>query len=223
MKYLSGQLMFVVSFLTFIIILGVSTILISNNISSTKVVSIATPEALNVLEVPISNATVLEERPVETEAPPTVTPTIGTTQINSQKKNSLQNKPTSQVAGAKTDSCEGTMVVKFTCLLNEYRKTKNLGNVSYNSSLAKVAYNHSNWMNSTKTLSHVDANGFRHNDRCAQEGIVCRAENLAEGYLDANILLSEWQKSGGHNINLLGPYSTIGLGVSGKYVTLIFN
>lgn len=209
--------------MAFLIVLGVSTILISNHISNTKVIDTIEPGASQISEAPTLNTTLVEETPITMDAPTTEVKDVEPTPKISQKKTNPTSKPSAQVAGVKTDSCEGALITKFTCLLNEYRKSRNLGKVTHNSSLAMVAYNHSNWMNATKTLSHVDANGFRHNDRCAQAGIVCRAENLAEGYLDANILLTQWQKSGGHNINLLGPYSTIGLGVSGKYVTLIFN
>lgn len=221
MKHFSSQSIFIMSLMAFLVVLGISTILISNHISKIQVVSISTPKASGVFDVPTINAT--KEAPEAIDTPINTATTTETNPKVSGQKTSPVNKPTSQVAGAKTDSCEGTLVIKFTCLLNEYRKSKNLGKVSYNSSLSKVAYDHSNWMNTTKTLSHIDANGFRHNDRCAQAGIICRAENLAEGYMDANILLTEWQKSGSHNTNLLGPYSTIGLGISGKYITLLLN
>lgn len=120
-------------------------------------------------------------------------------------------------------SCAGNLSQKFLCLLNEYRVKKGLGKVTLNNSLSQVALGHSTWMNETGTFSHTGVNGSRLTDRCAAAGIRCLAENLAEGIYSADELLSSWSANPSHNKNLLGPYTTIGFGVSGEYVTLLLN
>lgn len=119
--------------------------------------------------------------------------------------------------------CSGQLAEKFLCLLNDYRAKNNLSKVSLNTSLTSVAIKHSEWMNSTGIFSHTGVNDSKFYDRCNVANITCRAENLAEGILQAEKLLSSWQANSGHNKNLLGPYSQIGFGVDGSYVTLLFN
>lgn len=120
-------------------------------------------------------------------------------------------------------SCTGTTTQQFVCLLNQYRASKNLGQLSYNAGLADVALSHSQWMNTTGTFSHTGINGSRLGERCASAGITCRGENLAKSATSAQHLLQMWKASAGHNANLLGDYRTVGLGFSGAYVTLLLN
>ncbi len=120
-------------------------------------------------------------------------------------------------------SCTGNLTQKFLCLLNEYRVKKGLGKVTLNNNLSQVALGHSTWMNETGTFSHTGVDGSRLTERCAAAGIRCLAENLAEGIYSADELLSSWSANPSHNKNLLGPYTTIGFGVSGEYVTLLLN
>ncbi len=120
-------------------------------------------------------------------------------------------------------TCSGGMSAQFICLLNQYRASKGLGKLSANSGLAGVALTHSQWMQTTGTFSHTGENGSKFFDRCALAKITCRAENLAVGVGTAENLLKMWKESAGHNANLLGPYSTIGIGIAGSYVTALFN
>lgn len=120
-------------------------------------------------------------------------------------------------------TCSGALAQAFLCLLNQYRSQKGLGKISYDTTLNQVAFNHSDWMNTTGTFSHTGINGSRMIDRCAAVGTICLAENLAENILDSQKLLNSWKANPGHNKNLLGPYSKAGFGVSGPYVTLIFD
>lgn len=136
--------------------------------------------------------------------------------------------PTSQAKPVATPapqlpSCSGNLVEKFVCLLNDYRANNGLAAVTLNSGLSQVALGHSTWMNETGTFSHTGPNGSRLTDRCAAAGIRCLAENLAVEIYSADELLSSWQANPGHNKNLLGPYTTIGFGMSGSYVTLLLN
>lgn len=153
----------------------------------------------------------------------------------SNSTTSSQTDPNSKpaVAGAITNSiktepqthqvCGGDLTKLFICLLNEYRAKNNLSKVTLDQSLTEVAIAHSEWMNSTGIFSHTGVNETKFYDRCANAGVTCRAENLADGILDAKKLLNSWQANPGHNKNLLGPYSKIGFGISGPYITLLFN
>lgn len=130
---------------------------------------------------------------------------------------------TVKVATITEESCSGQFTQKFLCLLNEYRNKAGLKSVTLNSQLTAVATTHSAWMSDTGIFSHEGKSGDRFFDRCAVAGIDCRAENLAEGILEAQKLLDSWIANPSHNKNLLGSYTTIGFGISGKYVTLLLN
>jgi uncharacterized protein YkwD len=121
------------------------------------------------------------------------------------------------------ESCSGALTQHFLCLLNNYRASQGKGKLSYNSGLAQVALGHSSWMAATGTFSHTGENGSRLNTRCQAAGITCRAENLAKNIGSAQALFDMWKNSPGHNANLLGPYTTIGIGISGEYTTALFN
>jgi hypothetical protein len=63
--------------------------------------------------------------------------------------------PTPAPKPVATVNCSGGFSVQFLCLLNQYRSSKGLGQVSWSSGLASVALGHSQWMNTTGTFSHV--------------------------------------------------------------------
>jgi uncharacterized protein YkwD len=122
-----------------------------------------------------------------------------------------------------TPACAGAFVDKFLCLLNQYRASKGKGRLSGNSNLSKVALAHSTWMTATGIFSHTGINGSRLGDRCRTAGITCHAENLAYNIYDPQELLNMWIASPSHNANLLGNYTTVGLGISGSYITMLLN
>lgn len=134
----------------------------------------------------------------------------------------IQSKPVT-TPKPQPPTCSGNLTQKFLCLLNDYRVKKGLNKVALNTSLSQVALDHSTWMNETGTFSHTGVDGSRLTERCTAAGIRCLAENLAEGIYTADELLSSWSANPSHNKNLLGPYTTIGIGISGAYVTLLLN
>lgn len=111
---------------------------------------------------------------------------------------------------------------KFGCLINNYRQQNGLNSLQFDSSLTKVASDYSNYMNSANFFSHVAPDGSHYYERCAAQGTTCHAENLAKGFLSAQSLFDMWKSSPSHNENMLGPYTSIGLGVSGAYATTLF-
>lgn len=131
--------------------------------------------------------------------------------------------PTASQAAPVAPTCPGDFTEAFFCLLNQYRASRGLKPISQNSALASVAQGHSQWMNTTGTFSHTGVNGSRLSERCAASGITCRGENLAEGAKSAQNLFTMWKASGSHNQNLLGNFSTAGIGISGQYITLLLN
>jgi uncharacterized protein YkwD len=137
--------------------------------------------------------------------------------ITPAKNNPITSRP------AVAPGCSGSFTQEFMCLFNQYRASKGLGKVSYNQALAGVALKHSQWMDSTGIFSHEESDGSHLLDRCRAAGIVCRGENLAKGVSSAQNLLNMWVASPSHNKNLLGPYTTAGLGISGNYITLLLN
>ncbi len=122
-----------------------------------------------------------------------------------------------------TQKCTGAFGQQLLCLINEYRVSKGLGKLTSNAGLASVALEHSIWMNQTGIFSHTGINGSKFSERCATAGITCLAENLAFNTNSATTVLSMWQANAGHNQNLLGPYTNVGIGISDKYLTLLLN
>ncbi len=121
-----------------------------------------------------------------------------------------------------TTTCTGGYATEFLCLLNQYRVSQGKGKLSYDSALSSVALAHSSWMLATGTFSHTSEDGSTLDTRCATANVSCRAENLAMGAGSAENLLRMWKNSLGHNTNLLGPYTTIGLGIASSYTTAVF-
>ncbi|OGQ33312.1 MAG: hypothetical protein A3F16_04785 [Deltaproteobacteria bacterium RIFCSPHIGHO2_12_FULL_43_9] len=115
----------------------------------------------------------------------------------------------------------GNFKVQFLCYINEHRKQNGKTALSYDSSLTSVAFKHSAWMQGNGTMSHIGENRTRFYERCQQSGTMCYAENIAKGFTSAKHLFILWKESAGHNINMLGHYTEIGLGIAGAYATLI--
>lgn len=142
---------------------------------------------------------------------PTVTNKPSTTPI-------LTPKPTSVPAG----SCaSGGFNSSFLTLLNNYRQSQGLNTLSIEVKLTNAAYSHSYWMANGGSFSHTGANGSTPWDRCKNAGTSCDAENIAYGSSDANTVFDMWKNSPGHNANMLGSHSVVGICVVGGYSTLV--
>ncbi len=150
---------------------------------------------------------------------PTVTPQTST----AVKPTAAPKTTPTKASVPPAPTCAGAFTQQFLCLLNQYRVSKGLAKLSFDSSLATVALKHSQWMNSTGTFSHEETDGSHLLDRCQAAGIICRGENLAKGATSAQNLLDMWKASSSHNANLIGSYKTMGLGISGGYITLLLN
>lgn len=161
--------------------------------------------------------------PLETENPtPVVAPQPVPVKLPVQNKVAAID-PDAPPAITTKQTCEGSLEQTFICLLNDYRESRGLNRLEYSQPLAQVALSHSQWMSQTGVFSHTGINGSKLSDRCRAANITCQAENLAENILTAQSLLDSWKTTAGHHRNLIGPYNTAGLGVHGKYVTLLLN
>lgn len=97
--------------------------------------------------------------------------------------------------------------------------------VAWNDQLAKVAYQHSKYMDGSKMLSHLSPGGANAGKRIKESGYNWKAygENIAYNYPDEEAVVQGWLKSVNHCKTLMGSYFTeMGVGRSGAYWTQDF-
>ncbi len=181
------------------------------------------PQQVSLVTAPPVVETEPAPEPVVQPAPQPVAKITPKTTAPAPKPRVQTSTTTVTPAPLPSPSCSGGFATQFICLLNKYRASKGLRPLTYSSSISTAAYAHSVWMNTTGIFSHQETDGSRMSDRCAAAGTVCHAENLAQGAASPQNLLDMWKASGSHNANLLGPYSLIGIGISGSYITADFN
>ena len=108
-------------------------------------------------------------------------------------------------------------------LVNAHRINHGLWALEMDENLNAVAQSHSEWMYDAVTLNHEDADGNRAQDRCAAAGTECTGENIAFSAIhNAAFVFDVWKGSEGHNENMLGAYTAIGVGSRGDYFTQVF-
>lgn len=116
-------------------------------------------------------------------------------------------------------SCStGTFEADFTCLINTYRTANGKNALSTDTALNAVAVKYATYMaQHNSPLSHT-ADGRQFTERCAELNTTCRGENIAWNYNhSAQSLFEAWRQSPTHNANMLGNYTAMGFGISGKY------
>jgi uncharacterized protein YkwD len=78
-------------------------------------------------------------------------------------------------------------------------------------------------MNSTGNFSHTGEGGSSFSQRCTSAGTSCDAENIAlHSNATAQNIFNLWKNSSGHNANMLGNHTQMGIGKAGNYVTAVF-
>jgi len=152
--------------------------------------------------------------------------------VQKEVKKEIQKKVASVSAPAapeittsepKTASCSiSGFNEKFLCLINAHRVKNNKSPLAYDGELSATARLHSEWMDETGITSHTGEDGSKFYERCEARGTGCLAENIAMGFTSASHLFELWKNSPGHNANMLGDYSVIGLGVYGEHATTLF-
>ncbi len=112
---------------------------------------------------------------------------------------------------------------QFLELINQYRAENGLDPLSLSAPLSVASERHSEDMGTYGFFSHTTEGssyypvGSGHPERIAQEGYdynTYTAENLAYGQTTAAEVFEAWRISPGHNVNMLGDYSVIGLGLA---------
>lgn len=114
---------------------------------------------------------------------------------------------------------QGSFRDRFLGLINAWRKENGKNVLAYDAKLDQAATGHSTWMQTTGNFSHTGADNSQFFKRCTQAGGSCDAENIAYGFTSAQQLFDMWKNSPGHNANMLGDHTVMGLGLVGKYAT----
>lgn len=94
--------------------------------------------------------------------------------------------------------------------LNLYRAKHNLGVVTLDDQLVLASEIHAQDMADNNVVSHTGTDGSAHTDRMLRTGYKYSSagENVASGQNSWNKVFKAWQKSPGHNENLLMPEAT---------------
>lgn len=163
----------------------------------------------NESETTIQYSVVLPEPEPEPEQKP-----ISTTTNNNSNNTSNQ-----------TASCsDGAFRQSLASLINQHRQDNGLGSLSLSNSLNTAACKHSIFMANSGNLTHTGSGGSSFNQRCTAEGTSCDAENVAwaSPTLTAQQTFNQWKNSDGHNQNMLGTHTQIGIGFKNNYATAVF-
>jgi uncharacterized protein YkwD len=108
---------------------------------------------------------------------------------------------------------------QFLEILNSYRVANGLNTLSIEGDLNLAACDHAKWMNETGEFSHTGIYSSSPVDRCRNRGTYCDAENLALSYPDntPQRMFDLYKGSPGHNANMLGNHTVVGIAWSGIY------
>jgi len=89
--------------------------------------------------------------------------------------------------------------------LNAYRVSKNLPTLIYDDRLNRASEVHARDLATAGIISHTGTDGSGHGDRIQRQGYYfsIAGENVATGQLSWEAVFEAWQKSPGHNENLL--------------------
>jgi uncharacterized protein YkwD len=126
-----------------------------------------------------------------------------------------------------TTSCtfDDISSTQLQCLINEYRSSQGLSELTNIQQLNSVAFDHSVWMSQQDSLSHIGRNASTFDQRCAEVFLTCRQQMIARGPFSSSIkCLEAWILSGAHNNSLLNTsYSEYGVGINNGYCTVLLN
>ncbi|MEI7554946.1 CAP domain-containing protein [Candidatus Chlorohelix sp.] len=102
----------------------------------------------------------------------------------------------------------------FLGIINQYRATNGKGALSINQKLTDASRWMSSDMGAKNYFNHTDSLGRDPFKRMSDFGYTYHsaAENIAAGYEAAQDVFIGWKNSPGHNTNMLGNYTEIGIG-----------
>ena len=119
-------------------------------------------------------------------------------------------------------SCNVSVALRILELINNHRAANGLNKLTLDPVMTKAACDHSIWMKNTGIFKHNEPSGDPWT-RCKRLGVICDAENIAiSRKVSAEEFFSLWKNSSGHNKNMLGSHTKIGIGVAGIYATTDF-
>ena len=106
--------------------------------------------------------------------------------------------------------------------INKYRKENGLNELYYHPTLQRAGQWMSNDMSSHKNLSHTDSLGRAVGTRLKDCGLSENSwgENISEGYQNVPKAFEAWKNSPGHNVNMLGNFTHMGIAESNTFWTL---
>ena len=113
---------------------------------------------------------------------------------------------------------------QFLSVINEYRELRDLGALTIDPSLTKVAEWMANDMATKNYFSHTDSLGrdsFRRMSDMGYDFNVWKGENLLAGAAMAQEAFTLWKNSPGHNANMLNPNFTV-IGIARAYNATLF-
>jgi len=157
-----------------------------------------------------------------------IKPKVATTRKIVQKsvKSASFSVPTTAISVSvqKSVPCDGISDFdeQFLCLINNHRAENGRDPLSYSAKLSETARLHSKWMSETGITNHIGKDGSKFYERCVAQDTACLAENIAMGFTSASNLFELWKNSPGHNANMLGHYTLLGLGIYGEHATTLF-
>lgn len=108
-------------------------------------------------------------------------------------------------------SCEEA---RFTKLINMYRQSKSLNPLTVSIAGVTASRWHAKDMIEKNYFSHTEPNGRSFSSRAAAFGFGGWAENIAAGNSDSAATFCQWKNSAGHNSNMLGSHSSMGIGTA---------
>ena len=117
-------------------------------------------------------------------------------------------------AGAENDA---EYPQRLAMLVNQYRASNGLPALTFDTTVARLAREHSAAMAKAGQLGHDDFPS-----RVQQSGFSMCLENIGWNYHSPEGQFDGWRKSPGHNRNMLDPkVESVGIGIVADYVTLI--
>lgn len=114
----------------------------------------------------------------------------------------IDQKTLQAVANARVDPAAATR------MLTTYRARSGLGPVRLDPALTAMAQRQADAMARADSLSHEVGGSFSSRVNAAGLDTVRAGENLGGGYYSTEDAFADWQRSSGHNANLLMPQAT---------------
>jgi uncharacterized protein YkwD len=188
---------------------------ITNLLIDNLSVSIPVPPAPEIEKIAFEEITEVEKEEVKKPE----TPANTTTPTPTPTPNPTPAPQYSYTATGCDDSFAATMLQ----LVNAYRVEQGKPELSLDSKLTSVACAHTVWMVENNKFSHTGFADSTPFERCERAGTDCDAENIAfNSNATPQKIFDQFKGSAGHNANMLGSHSVMGLGYKAGKLTQNF-